>query len=198
MKRKKKMMIAIIFSAIGLLLLLGCVIAVQYAKLPEYVRNSDELTTVSEKFDERVISALEEEKKTVFEGEGINLPFSRDLLDMLNRHWNTELVEKGAGLYQGQIDENQALELLLNPEGKVGQIQVRIKAEAAKDVYRAALVKYARFTNTTLSAEQAESAADKAYAEIQKLEQGKERIFFDGQVGFGIRKEEHTVFIYIP
>lgn len=198
MKGKKKVMIAIILTDVGLLLLLGCVIAVQYAKLPEYVRNADEQVTVSESFDERVILALEEEKKTVFEGEGINLPFSRDLLDMLNRHWGTELVEKGAGLYQGQIDENQTVELLLNPEGKIGQIQVRIEADADESAYRAALIKYAHFANTAISAEQAEIAADKAYMEIEQLEQGKKLLFFEGQVGFGLRKEENAVYIYIP
>ena len=198
MKGKKKVMIAIILTDVGLLLLLGCVIAVQYAKLPEYVRNADEQVTVSESFDERVILALEEEKKTVFEGEGINLPFSRDLLDMLNRHCGTELVEKGAGLYQGQIDENQTVELLLNPEGKIGQIQVRIEADADESAYRAALIKYAHFANTAISAEQAEIAADKAYMEIEQLEQGKKLLFFEGQVGFGLRKEENAVYIYIP
>lgn len=200
MKGKKKIMITMIFAGVGLLLLLVCVIAVQYAKLPEYVREKNEQLqlTVGEGLDERVLSALEEEKRTVFEGEGINLPFSRDLLDMLNRHWNTELIERGAGLYQGRIDENQTLELLLNPEGRVGQIQVQINSEANEGICREALIKYACFVNTSLSEEQAESAADKAYTEIQRLEEGKELFFFEGRVGFGLRKEEQAIFIYIP
>lgn len=169
-----------------------------YFSLPDHVRSQEEESTSSSAVDSRVQSAVESNQKSLMEGKGIDLPLSGDLLQMMNQYWKTNLADKGAGLYQGTINDHLVVEMLLNEEGNVGQVQLCFTLDASVKEQEEGLMQYIRFLNQEINETDAGMAASEAQAKIEELEEGKKALFYKYDVGFAMKRDAKQLFIYIP
>lgn len=193
----------IIFAAVALCVVLAAVVVFNYFSIPEHVRRgesdngSDTISAVS-MIDDRIKEALEAEKEYIMEDIGLDIPYSADLLKLLEDHFGTDMEFLGAGVYRGNISEDILIELLLNPKGKVGQVQVVATGGATDENIKAAIAAYARFVNTTLDESTVEAVVTEALPELQNLKAGESYTYFNHNVGFAGKSENGQLIIYIP
>ena len=190
--------IIIIVIGVGVVLVAGLILF-SYFTLPNHVRSETTDAVTSETLDKRVKDAIDEGKEYIYDKPGINLPFGMDLLQVLSRHFETDFIDQGAGLYQGKINTCVFVELLLNSNGNVGQIQLRMTKDATDQDCMQTLAQYARFMNQEISDDTARETAKKAYDLLSKLERGTSDLIFFDDVGFAVRKaEDGQEYAYIP
>ena len=178
----------IIFGGILFLLVIAAMAAYSYLAVPEYARSQPENseTQMIQGYDERVKAALEEGKNYIMEESGLDIPFSTDL----------EFL--GAGLYRGMYVETIALELLLNPAGNVGCVQLSITEQAAESEIKEAVIDFAGFINKNLEAKEKELVAEEALPHLQDLKSKEEYLYYGHDTGFKGKVEDNQLFVCTP
>lgn len=190
----------IIFGGILFLLVIAAMAAYSYLAVPEYARSQPENseTQMIQGYDERVKAALEEGKNYIMEESGLDIPFSTDLLRTVEQYFSTDLEFLGAGLYRGMYVETIALELLLNPAGNVGCIQLSITEQAAESEIKEAVIDFAGFINKNLEAKEKELVAEEALPHLQDLKSKEEYLYYGHDTGFKGKVEDNQLFVCTP
>ena len=164
-----------------LILAITVIILCNYFSLPEHDRRKetelpDDMSYAAPMLDERVQEALNKGQEYIMEEDGLNIPYSADLLITLETHFKTDLDYQGAGLYRGTISENVSAELLLNPHGNVGRVQIAVTEQAAVKEIRDAVFCFVRFLNVELDENTVSLILDEAVPKLQDLKSADEYI----------------------
>ena len=192
----------IIIAVLAIFITVAAVIVINYFNVPEHVRNGEEelesSTGYSVWVDERIGAAINDGKDYVMEEDGIDIPYSNDLLRTLESHFGTDIEFIGAGAYWGVITENTAVELLLNSKGNVGQVEICITEAVDKAELESAVASSIRFVNSQASEETVNKALQETLPELQNLKAGEPYIYYKYGVGFAGKVENNKLFLYIP
>lgn len=192
----------IIIAVLAIFITVAAVIVINYFNVPEHVRNGEKelesSTGYSVWIDERIGSAINEGKNYIMEEDGIDIPYSDDLLRTLENHFGTDIEFVGAGAYWGTITNNTAVELLLNSKGNVGQVEVCIAETADRTELESAVTSYIRFVNSQANEETVNKALQEALPELQDLKSGEPYMYYGYGVGFAGKVENNKLFLYIP
>ena len=192
----------IIIAVLAIFITVAAVIVINYFNVPEHVRNGEKelesSTGYSVWIDERIGSAINEGKNYIMEEDGIDIPYSDDLLRTLENHFGTDIEFVGAGAYLGTITNNTAVELLLNSKGNVGQVEVCIAETADRTELESAVTSYIRFVNSQANEETVNKALREALPELQDLKSGEPYMYYGYGVGFAGKVENNKLFLYIP
>lgn len=192
----------IIIAVLAIFITVAAVIVINYFNVPEHVRNGEKelesSTGYSVWIDERIGSAINEGKNYIMEEDGIDIPYSDDLLRTLENHFGTDIEFVGAGAYWGTITNNTAVELLLNSKGNVGQVEVCIAETADRTELESAVTSYIRFVNSQANEETVNKALREALPELQDLKSGEPYMYYGYGVGFAGKVENNKLFLYIP
>lgn len=192
----------IIIAVLAIFITVAAVIVINYFNVPEHVRNGEKelesSTGYSVWIDERIGSAINEGKNYIMEEDGIDIPYSDDLLRTLENHFGTDIEFVGAGAYWGTITNNTAVELLLNSKGNVGQVEVCIAETADRTELESAVTSYIRFVNSQANEETVNKALREALPELQDLKSGEPYMYYGYGVGFAGKVENNKPFLYIP
>lgn len=148
--------------------------------------------------DRRVKEALDSNRNYVMEESGLNIPFSVEVLYMLEEHFGTELVNMGAGLYRGSLTDHTSIELLCNADGNIGQIQVCCNRSAPENELREAIVQYSKLVNPSLENHKYQIAVKEVVQIMRELPKEESRIYFNHGIGFGLKNEDGDIVMYIP
>lgn len=179
---------------------LAAIITYNYLSVPKHVRNGednapDHSQLASSWADERVKSAIAAGKESIMEDSGLDIPFSADLLGTVEQHFQTDMELLGAGIYRGTINEDVAVELLLNPAGKVGQVQLCI-SETAK--LEDSITAYARFVNKDLEDRKLPLIVEEALPRLQNIKGDETYTYYNYGVGFCGKVESNQLVLYLP
>lgn len=190
----------IIFGGILFLLVIAAMVAYSYLAVPEYARSQPENseTQMIQGYDERVKAALEVGENYIMEESGLDIPFSTDLLRTVEQYFSTDLEFLGAGLYRGMYVETIALELLLNPAGNVGCVQLSITEQAAESEIKEAVIDFAGLINKNLEAKEKELVAEEALPHLQDLKSKEEYLYYGHDTGFKGKVEDNQLFVCTP
>lgn len=190
----------IIFGGILFLLVIAAMVAYSYLAVPEYARSQPENseTQMIQGYDERVKAALEVGENYIMEESGLDIPFSTDLLRTVEQYFSTDLEFLGAGLYRGMYVETIALELLLNPAGNVGCVQLSITEQAVESEIKEAVIDFAGFINKNLEAKEKELVAEEALPHLQDLKSKEEYLYYGHDTGFKGKVEDNQLFVCTP
>lgn len=198
----KKMFICM-FSV--LILAITVIILCNYFSLPEHGRrketelpNNNDMSYVAPILDERVQEALDRGQGCIIQEDGLNIPYSADLLITLETHFKTDLDYQGAGLYRGTISENVSAELLLNPQGNVGRVQIAVTEQAAIKEIRDAVSCFVRFLDVGLDENTVSLILEEAVPKLQDLKAADEYIYWNYNVGFAGKVERNQLVIFTP
>lgn len=148
--------------------------------------------------DQRVKEALDSNRNYVMEENGLNIPFSAELLFMLEEHFDTALVNMGAGLYCGALTDHASVELLCNAERNIGQIQVRCDRSAPENELRETVMQYSKLVNPSLEHQVYQMTVDDVVQIMRELPKEESRIYFNHGIGFGLKSEDGDIVMYIP
>lgn len=188
-----------------LVLAITVIILCNYFSLPEHDRRKEmELPDDNDMFyaapmlDERVQEALDQGQEYIMKEDGLNIPYSTDLLITLETHFKTDLEYQGAGLYRGTISENVSAELLLNPQGNVGRVQIAVTEQAAEKEIRDAVSCFVRFLNAELDENTVSLILDEAVPKLQDLKAADEYIYWNYNVGFAGKVERNQLIFFTP
>ena len=190
----------IVFVAMAIFIALVVVIAVNYFNVPEHVRNGELESGIDNGvwIDERIGSAITEGKHYITEEDGLDIPYSDDLLRTLETHFGADIEFIGAGAYWGVITENTAVELILNTKENVGQVELWIARAADKAEMESAVATYLRFVNSEVTEETVNSVLQETLPDLHNLKTDEPYIYFGHGVGFAGRVEDNKVVLYIP
>lgn len=190
-----------IFAIFAVLIILAAMALVSYFSVPEYVRKEFqdvEENTIIHLNDERVKAALDAGKNYIMEEIGLDIPFSTDLLRTVEMYFSTDLEFWGAGLYHGLYKDTISIELLLNPLGNVGSVQMCITEQASTEDITEAIMQYAGFVNQNLENNEKEAIAKEALPHLQELKSGEAYIYYGHETGFRGEVKENQLYIYVP
>lgn len=191
----------ILFSVFTVLIILAAMTLVSHFSVPEHIRKQTqdvEKNTVIHLNDERVKAALEAGKNYIMEEMGVDIPFSTDLLRTVEMYFSTDLEFWGAGLYHGSYKDTISIELLLNPLGNVGSVQMCITEQATTEEITEAIMQYAGFINRNLENKEKEAVAREALPHLQELKSGEAYVYYGHETGFRGEVKENQLYIYVP
>ena len=191
----------ILFSVLTVLIILSAMALVSHFSVPEHIQKQAqdvEKNTVIHLNDERVKAALEAGKNYIMEEMGLDIPFSTDLLRTVEMYFSTDLEFWGAGLYHGLYKDTISIELLLNPLGNVGSVQMCITEQATTEEITEAIMQYAGFINRNLENKEKETVAREALPHLQELKSGEAYVYYGHETGFRGEVKENQLYIYVP
>lgn len=198
-----KKMIICIFAVF--ILAVAVIILCNYFSLPEHDRRKEtelpddnNMSYVAPMLDERAQEAIDKGQEYIIEEDGLNIPYSADLLFTLEKHFETDLEYQGAGLYRGTISENVSAELLLNPQGNVGRIQIAVTEQATEKEIKDAVARFVRFLNVELDESTVSMVVEEAVPKLQDLKAADEYIYWNYNVGFAGKVERNQLIIFTP
>lgn len=170
-------------------------IALQNSTRPDNAETTGEIGDLT---DRRVKEALDSNRNYVMEAEGLDIPFSADLLHMLEVHFDTRMEGLGAGLYRGDFTDHITIELICNAKGNVGQIRVCCEISAPNNELRSAIIRYSKLMNPSLENQAYQMVADEVLQIMREPIQKKSSTYFNHGLGFGLKSEDSNVIMYIP
>lgn len=193
----------IIISVVALLIVITVVVAVNYFNVPEYIRNrnmEEELSSElsAQWIDKRIGTAIEEGKSCIMEDDGIDIPYSDELLHTLENHFNTDIEFIGAGIYWGLITPNTAVEILLNSKGNVGQVQICASEMVDETELDSAIAVYVQFIMPSIEQSEVKKVLQEVVPEIRDLKTGEPYLYYGHSVGFSCEVVDNMLFICIP
>lgn len=186
--------IVVICAVLGMII--HCGIAPQNSTGPDNTETAGE--KIEDLTDQRVKEALDSNRNYVMEAEGLDIPFSADLLHMLENHFDTRMESLGAGLYRGDFADHITIELLCNVKGNVGQVQVCCEISAPDNELRSAIIRYSKFVNPSLENQAYQMVADEVLQIMREPTQKEPSTYFNHGLGFGLKSEDSSVIMYIP
>lgn len=198
-----KKMIICIFAVF--ILAVAVIILCNSVSLPEHDRRKEtelpddnNMSYAAPMLDERVQEAIDKGQEYIIEEDGLNIPYSADLLFTLEKHFEADLEYQGAGLYRGTISENVSAELLLNPQGNVGRIQIAVTEQATEKEIKDAVACFVRFSNVELDESTVSTVVEEAVPKLQDLKAADEYIYWNYNVGFAGKVERNQLIIFTP
>lgn len=195
----------VIFAALSVVIIAAIIIVAVYLKIPVHVKTGDPEMQVTNRtysafqIDEQVKSAIEAGEAYILDDEGIDVPYSDDLLRTVGNHFNTKMEYIGAGVYWGAITEHTAVELLLNSKGNVGQVQLCIIESVNELELSEVISRYVQFLNTNLSTEAVEMVVQEVMPDLKELSNSSgPYLYYENGVGFSAKEDNNKLYIAIP
>ena len=132
------------------------------------------------------------------EEDGIDVPFSTDLLQTVAAHFGTTMVDIGAGLYRGKVSDNIEIELLRNSKGNVGQVQACSATAATDEELQAMIVLYSKFVNPDLDEQTYLIIANEVLQMIRGSVSNEPCFYFNHGLGYGLKIENNMIIMFLP
>lgn len=191
--------IIILICAAVLCVALGCLICNQVGNRnsPE-TDQQDSTERLEDLTDKRVREALASNRKYIMEEDGIDVPFSTDLLQTVAAHFGTTMVDIGAGLYRGKVSDNIEIELLRNSKGNVGQVQACSATAATDEELQAMIVLYSKFVNPDLDEQTYLIIANEVLQMIRGSVSNEPCFYFNHGLGYGLKIENNMIIMFLP